>query len=65
MGLKSMFSQSADFSLISDEPVFISKILQKVFIEVDEKGSEAVAATGWLQIHFIAILIVHLWNFRF
>ena len=41
-----MFQEDAEFDIISKKPFFISKILQKVVIIVDEKGSEAVAATG-------------------
>lgn len=39
------FSADSDFSGISDEPLFISRITQKCCINVDEKGSEASSAT--------------------
>lgn len=41
-----MFEDNADFGNLTNEPVKISKILQKAFIEVNEEGSEAAAATG-------------------
>lgn len=46
LGLHSMFEDNADFGNLTKEPVKISKILQKAFIEVNEEGSEAAAATG-------------------
>lgn len=46
MGIKDLFSERADLSGMSDLPgLFASKIIQKCYIKVDEKGSEAAAAT--------------------
>ncbi|MBW6479572.1 MAG: serpin family protein [Bacteroidales bacterium] len=47
MGMEKAFDSRADFSGIGGQrDLFISAILQKVFFEIDEKGSEAAAATA-------------------
>lgn len=47
MGLEIAFSPDADLGKISPgAPLQISRVLQKTFIEVNEEGTEAAAATG-------------------
>lgn len=41
MGLKAPFSKEADFSVMSDKKPFISRIFQKTFFSIDERGTRA------------------------
>jgi serpin B len=47
MGMRKAFSSNeADFSGISKEPFFIAKVIHQAMVSVDEKGTEAAAATA-------------------
>ena len=45
LGMKSAFENDADFSGMADEPLCISEVKQKSFVDVDEEGTEAAAVT--------------------
>jgi serpin B len=45
LGMKSMFNSKADFSLLSPASLFVSLVFQKTFLDVNEAGTEATAAT--------------------
>jgi serpin B len=47
MGMQQAFTDVADFSgMTGKKDLLISKVIHKAFVAVDEKGTEAAAATG-------------------
>lgn len=46
LGMADAFSDTADFSGISDIPLFIGDVRQKVRVQVDEEGTRAAAVTA-------------------
>ncbi|XP_055357742.1 leukocyte elastase inhibitor-like, partial [Paramacrobiotus metropolitanus] len=46
LGMRSAFTTTADFSGITSVPIYIDKIKQKVYIDVNERGTVASAATA-------------------
>ncbi|KAH8253082.1 hypothetical protein KR032_003540 [Drosophila birchii] len=51
LGITRMFSDAAEFSnmLESPEDIYVSQVLHKATIEVNEEGTEAAAATGMIM----------------
>ncbi len=45
MGVTDAFSDKADFTGITDRDIYISEVLQSTYVNVDEEGTEAAAAT--------------------
>jgi serpin B len=46
LGMADAFTPAADFAAMTTAPVFLSDVLQQAFIEVDETGTKAAAATA-------------------
>ena len=46
MGMGIAFSKNANFSILTDRPVHIDQVIHKTFVEVNESGTTAAAATS-------------------
>ncbi|MBQ6498126.1 MAG: hypothetical protein IJI58_05370 [Bacilli bacterium] len=46
LGIKEVFTPSADLSKMIDEPAHVSSVVHKTYIELKEEGTKAAAATG-------------------
>lgn len=56
LGCNLAFTDFADFSGISDERTKIDAIIQKAYVEVDEKGTEAAAVTAVVMMRCAAFI---------
>jgi len=58
MGLQNAFSNDADFTGITrTEPLKISKVIHKAYVDVNEEGTEAAAATGVVGVKATAVMM--------
>lgn len=46
LGIKQIFTEQADFSPLTNSDIFLSKVIQKVYVQVDEKGTLAAVSTA-------------------
>jgi serpin B len=54
LGMRQAFTVDADFSAMADEPLFVSEVKQRSFVEVNEEGTEAAAVTTVNMLRSIA-----------
>ena len=46
LGINSIFEEDANFNLITENPLHVDDFVQKLYFEVDERGSEAAVTTS-------------------
>ncbi|XP_078521988.1 neuroserpin isoform X2 [Lissotriton helveticus] len=57
LGIEEVFGPNADLSAVSDiKDLFLAKAVHKSYLEVNEEGSEAAAASGMIAISRMAVL---------
>ncbi|EMP39840.1 Neuroserpin [Chelonia mydas] len=57
LGIREVFSRNADLTAMSDsEELYLAKAIHKSFLEVNEEGAEAAAASGMIAISRMAVL---------
>ena len=61
MGMKDAFTGSANFSKIADWDLYISRVLHKTYIDVNEKGTEAAAVTS-VEIRYTSVGVDYTYN---